>query len=296
MAIVAKKKAGVLPHGGVPGNRALPLAGAAVLLALAAVVAWRLATARSESPHHLADETPAPSAEVLQGAAPSEPISARSESSHHLASEPPAPTAGGLATAQTADSAAARSESSPHLSGDTPVSPVAPALPEPPAPAENADGKQPIFDNPVEDNLESISRHNFESIVTLRVDLPQEEIIEILKRPVEIYDDDDEATVAAKERTADMKRAALDYIEAGGTMNQFLRDCQAEANEARETVKDVREEMKRILEAEGVEAAQAYLDGQNPKLREQGLEEVHIGAGLIRAMERRKALHAEQGK
>ena len=275
----------------------MPLAGAAVLLALAAIVAWRLAAAtRSESPHHLEDETPAPSAEVLQGAAPSESIPARPESSRHLASEPPAPTAGGLAAAQTAESAAARSESPPHLAGDTPVSPVAPALPEPPAPAANADGKQPIFDNPVEDNLESISRQNFESIVTLRVDLPQDEIIEILKRPVEIYDDDDEATVAAKERTAEMKRAALDFIEAGGTLNQFLRDCQAEANEARETVKDVREEMKRILETEGVEAAQAYLDGQNPLLREQGLEEVHIGAGQIRAIERRKARQAEQGK
>lgn len=157
-------------------------------------------------------------------------------------------------------------------------------------------GAPPIFENPVEDNLEAISRQGFESSVTHRVDLPQEEIIEILKRPVEIYDDDDDALVAAKERTAEVKKAALEFIESGGTFNQFLRDLQAAANEARETVRDVQEEMKRILFEEGEEAAQAYLDGQNQLLREQGLEEVRIGKGLIRMMERRKARQAEQWK
>lgn len=145
-----------------------------------------------------------------------------------------------------------------------------------------------VFDNPVEEQLESVSRDGFDSIVALRVNLSNEEVHEILRQPVEIYDDDDEETVAAKERTAEMKAAALDYIEAGGTFNQFLRDCQAEANEARETVKDVREEMKRILETEGEEAARAYLDAQNPLLRAQGLEEVHIGKGLLRMAERHR--------
>ena len=147
---------------------------------------------------------------------------------------------------------------------------------------------QTMFGNTVEDQLEAVSREGFDSIVTLRVDLPQEEILEILRRPVEIYEDDDADTVAAKERTAEMKQAALDYIAAGGTFNQFLRDCQAEANEARETVTDVRNEMKRILLSQGEEAAREFLDRQNPLLREQGLPEVHIGKGLLMMAERRR--------
>lgn len=291
MAIVAKKnKTGGRPHGGAPERRGIALA-AAVLVALVALLAWRWASARSESSPHLAgNEDVAP--HVTSGATAA-PATSAPETPH------PAPEGAADTTKRVPpEHAAARSESSPNQTARTkpgpPTMELAPALPEPPAPAANADGK--VFDNPVENNLESVSQQNFESIVTLRVDLPQDEIVEILKRPVEIYDDDDEETVAAKERTAEMKSAALEYIEAGGTFNQFLRDCQAEANEAREAVKDVQEEMKRILEAEGVEAAQAYLDEQNPRLREQGLREVHIGAGLIRAIERRRARLAEQGK
>jgi hypothetical protein len=149
-----------------------------------------------------------------------------------------------------------------------------------------------LFDNLVEEQLEAVSRDGFDSIVTLRVNLSEEEVLEILRRPVEIYDDDDEETVAAKERTAEMKAEALKFIEAGGTFNQFLRDCQAEANEAREAVKDVQVEMRRILFEQGEEAARAYLDRQNPLLHEQGLEEVHIGKGLLRALELRRAKEA----
>ena len=169
---------------------------------------------------------------------------------------------------------------------------VAPEPEEPPARPQRRKGV-PEFDNEVEKRLEAVSRNGFGSFLPMRVNLSQEEVLEILRRPVEIYDDDAEETEAAKELTAEMKAEALKFIEAGGTINQFLRDCQAAANEARETVRDVQAEMKRILIAQGEEAAQAYLDEQNPRLREQGLEEVHIGEGLLRMLERRRAKEAE---
>lgn len=160
------------------------------------------------------------------------------------------------------------------------------------APSQQADAPEGKFDNDVENMLESVSRFGFESIETLRVNLPKDEIVAILNRPVDIYEDDPPDVVAAKERTAEMKAEALKFIEAGGTLNQFLRDCQAEANEAREAVKDVSEEMKRILFEQGEEAAQAYLDEQNPRLKAQGLREVHIGKGLLMTLEKRRAREA----
>lgn len=149
-----------------------------------------------------------------------------------------------------------------------------------------------MFDNDVEDWLEKVSRNDFESLEAPRVNMSQDEIVAFLKQPVDIYDEDDDETIAAKERTAEVKAQALQFIEDGGTLNQFLRDYAAQAKEGQETVKDVRDEMLRIFHDEGIEAAQEYLDKANPQLREQGLKEVVIGKGTIKMMERRKAREA----
>ncbi len=150
-----------------------------------------------------------------------------------------------------------------------------------------------IFDNEVEDWLESMSKEGFSSIVTPRVDLSDEEIMAILKTDIIIYEDDDEETVAAKERTAQVKQEAIKYIEEGGTFNQFLRAYADAVREEQETRKDVQEEMKRILFSEGEEAAQAYLDEANPKLEEMNIKPVTIGRGLLMQLERRRAQESE---
>ena len=91
-----------------------------------------------------------------------------------------------------------------------------------------------------------------------------------------------------------MKTEALEYIEQGGTFDQFIRDCVAYANEASATIKEVRTEMRRLLYDKGVEAAQAYLDDVNPQLKEAGLEEVKIRKGDIIMTERKKAREQEK--
>lgn len=145
------------------------------------------------------------------------------------------------------------------------------------------------FETPLENNLVALSRGRFDSLAGIRYDLSQEEALAILRTPIEIDGDDDEDEADAKRHLASMKAAAIDYIEAGGTLNQFLRDCQAEAYEAAETVRDVRDEMLRILHDEGEDSARAYLVEANAALREAGLKEVKLGNGTIRMMERRKA-------
>ena len=151
-------------------------------------------------------------------------------------------------------------------------------------------------DNDVEENLMDISRIYFDCIAPPRVNLTHEQTLEILRRPIQIEEDDDEQTVAAKERTAEMKTAALKYIEDGGTLNQFFRDYAAQAREAAATVRDVREEMLRIFHDKGQEAAQAYLDEVNPQLKDIGLQEIHIGKGMVKMMERRWAQEAVNGE
>lgn len=154
-----------------------------------------------------------------------------------------------------------------------------------------------IFDNRVEDLLLSISEPESKfGLMPESVNMPHEQVMEYLRKPVEIYEDDDEVTVAAKERTAAMKTAALKYIEDGGTFDQFVRDNVAYANEVHGILNDVRSEMKRILHDKGIEAAQAYLDEVNPQLKEQGISEVTIRKGDIILMERQKAKEAAEAK
>lgn len=145
-----------------------------------------------------------------------------------------------------------------------------------------------FFTNDVENLLERVSRVSFSALEMPRVSLSEAEIVEFLKRPVDIYDDDDEETVAAKERTAEMKAAALEYISQGGTFNQFLRAHALAATEERAMVEEVRGEMRRILNAEGPEAAQAYLDKANPGLKEAGLKEVRLSPFAVKLWERKR--------
>lgn len=153
-----------------------------------------------------------------------------------------------------------------------------------------------VFTNKIENILEVVSRGSLSPFANPRVDMTDEEVVVFLKEPIDIYEDDDEETVKAKERTAAMKTEALKYIREGGTFNQFLRDYTGMVKEEEGMVNDIKAEMKRILHDEGEDAAQSYLDEVNPRLVEQGLEPVKIGKGTLIMMERQKAKEAKARK
>lgn len=144
------------------------------------------------------------------------------------------------------------------------------------------------FDNEVENTLEIVSKPGAQFLQIPVIDMAHEDIIAFLKKPVEILPDDDEATIAAKERTVEVKAAALEYIEKGGTINQFIRDTAAAEQEAVATRDEVRMEMRRILASEGEEMAQAYLDEINPQLAKLGIKEIKIGRGDRKFAETRR--------
>ena len=157
------------------------------------------------------------------------------------------------------------------------------AIPEKVAVEENKPKPMPFgvlskqyFDNPVENRLEKLGIPGKGVAMVLPNRLSQDEILAILRRPIQINEDDDEETVAAKERTAEMKTAALEYIEAGGTYDEFVAEMVKTSNEEAEMKKTARTEMMRILKQEGYEAAEAYLEQVNPTLKEAGLKEMKI--------------------
>ena len=154
------------------------------------------------------------------------------------------------------------------------------------------------FDNPTENMIARVSRPNAKFLVPPTLVVSEEELMKILDRPIEIYEDDTEEVIAVKERTAEMKEEIKKYIKEGGTINQYFRDVLAMNNERDGIKNDVYNEKRRLLLEKGEEAAQAYLDSVNPQLKEMGLEEQRISPVDLRWMQKeladRKAKEGER--
>ena len=147
---------------------------------------------------------------------------------------------------------------------------------ERPKPIKAAIVIEKVFDNDVENQLEALSTPAKRFKYAPRTRLTDEQIMEYLRRPVEIYEDDSEATVAAKERTAAMKTEALKYIESGGSYHDFIKEMVAVSNNEADMISEVRMEKIRLLKEEGVEAAASYLEEANARLVEAGLRPIPI--------------------
>ena len=154
--------------------------------------------------------------------------------------------------------------------------------------------RKKYFDNPIENQLERLAIPGRSIRATPSISkLSQEEILQYLRRPIQINEDDDEDAVAAKERTAALKTEALKFIENGGTYDEFVREMVKVSNEEADMIRDARNEMMRLYKEEGAIAAIEYLEVANAALRESGLKEIPISSGLRkRAEEERAALEA----
>lgn len=152
--------------------------------------------------------------------------------------------------------------------------------------------RKKYFDNPVENQLEglSIAGRRFGTTPSLSK-MSDKEVLQILKRPIEIFDDDDDETVMTKERTAALKNEALKFIENGGTFNEFVREMTRLSNSEADLVRDVRLEMMRIFKEEGGIATEEYLKQANKVLLENGIKEIPVPSGIrARAEDERASL------
>ena len=150
------------------------------------------------------------------------------------------------------------------------------AKPKSPEPGVPGNRERQFFDNDIENTIASVSEPGAEffGFPPIDNDMEDSEIIAILKRPVEITEDDDEAAIAAKERTAEFKAKALEAMENGLTFAQFVRDLVALRNEQAAMREDAYQETIKILRKEGEPAAREYMKSVNDELKAQGLKEI----------------------
>ncbi len=152
------------------------------------------------------------------------------------------------------------------------------------------------FDNPVENRLEKLAIPGKGVAMILPNSLSDEEVMEILRRPIEISSDDSPDVIEAKERTIAIKKEAIAYIEQGGSYDEFVAELARVANEEANAIKTVRAEMMRILKSEGIDAADAYLEEVNPTLTDAGLKPIGVPKPLRIKYERERNRALEESQ
>jgi hypothetical protein len=90
-----------------------------------------------------------------------------------------------------------------------------------------------------------------------------------------LKDGDTEFTANAKEMVALAKKEMIDYIEKGGTPEEFLDYYRGQLVQAHEKRKNMRGEVMKVLREEP-EIAQQYLDELNKNLSERGIKEIQL--------------------
>ena len=200
------------------------------------------------------------------------------KSSFHPMGEPPAPTVGGPAT----ELAAERPEVATYNEGGDAAPPVAGKPPAPPEPPKPETPKR-VFSSTTEQILSGFAntRPGYPPPITLR--LPTAESIEeILDTPIEIMEDDDEATVELKENCARMKEEIRAYIADGGTAENFLLWYHNELSKDYEEWRASQEHIVQLLKDGELEEAERFAEEANADLAARGIRQVALPPRLVR--------------
>lgn len=105
--------------------------------------------------------------------------------------------------------------------------------------------------------------------------LPQtENIAEILDSDIIVYDDDSEKSAAGKANVAYAKQLLKEYIQAGGTPENFLQHYHARLTSAFEEWRAAQKYTRDLLNAGDKDGAARYVEEQNKKFAEKGVRPI----------------------
>lgn len=302
MSIVAKKRGGAGTRGGARESgcgrrwkRVVPLA---VLVVLAAVVAWRLADARKRVPPAAGNVAATPERPAAAPAA--ERAVARPECQSRLADEPPAlqevpaaapqepppqriVPAGRAGYYRMPDGTEFRFRLPPE--GQTASLKVKGVLYRFDSEGNFTDISKPkVFDNPVENQLVGLSVEGGSFAPGLMMRHSDEDIAAALRKPVVINEDDPDDVREKKEAVAAMKREILAYMEQGGTYEDFVTEMASMARQERKMKRDGIRKIVSMLEEGRADEARDFYETYNRLLQESGYSALKLQMGLKERM------------
>jgi hypothetical protein len=105
---------------------------------------------------------------------------------------------------------------------------------------------------------------------------PLDNITEILNSDIVIGEEDDAATIAAKENLAIVKQSLKEYLAEGGDPETFLTFYHDHLRESFELWRTAQKQVAELVKAGDWEAAQKYVDEQNRVFAEAGIRPVML--------------------
>lgn len=135
-----------------------------------------------------------------------------------------------------------------------------------------------VFDNVFENQLLGMALEKGTFISGFVTQYTREQVVEMLQKPVEILEDDTDDVKAKKEAVADLKAAALQYLDEGGTWGQFVAEMQSYASQERSLKAKGMRKVLELARDGKVDEARAFLEEYNGILKEQGYSELKLPA------------------
>lgn len=129
---------------------------------------------------------------------------------------------------------------------------------------------RPLFDNSFEENLVGLSVEGGSFIPGMLMGLETNAIMPLLRRDVVINDDDTEDEKAKKAAVAEMKGVILDYIEQGGTFDQFVMEMRSLTVQERALKAKAYKKVGELINEGKLDEARAYRDTFNAVMDEHG--------------------------
>lgn len=140
--------------------------------------------------------------------------------------------------------------------------------------------KPKVFDNPVENQLVGLSVEGGSFAPGLMMRHSDEDILDALHKPVDIYDDDTDEVKAKKEAVAQMKAEILAYMEQGGTYEDFVTEMASMARQERKMKRDGIRKIVSMLEEGRTDEARDFYETYNGLLQESGYTALKLQMGL----------------
>ena len=144
---------------------------------------------------------------------------------------------------------------------------------------------RPLFDNSFEENLVGLSIEGGAFIPGMLMGLDTNAIMPLLRRDVVINEDDTDDEKAKKEAVAQMKGVILDYIEQGGTFDQFVMEMRALTVQERSMKSKALKRVVELYKAGKLDEARVYVDSFNSVIDEQGFSPLKLPPHIRTALE-----------
>lgn len=151
----------------------------------------------------------------------------------------------------------------------------------------------PVFDNPIENQLIGLSLPDAIFIPGLLLGYDSNDVKQILQKPVVFTDEDSEKTLRSKQAVAEMKQVILEYMDNGGTFEQFVLEMSSFAQQERILKQQCLKKVSDLLKQGLVKEARQYVAELNSALEEQGFSSVKLPKRLERSLANEDATSME---